>query len=204
MQRFLSAFIACTVALACAAAETMPALKILATDPAPDVLLARQQPFFVRFDLQSAAPATVSVGGWFKGKPVIDDGGTGASAMLPAGGGIGVVSFFYWGEKPTRIDEVRLQLNATNGGALLGEYSFPLALTWLTDDAPPREAAAWVTQWKQAQLAAGRQKNSSVPTGSAQIAGTGLWVWLAIAAALLALAVAGWRRHARRDVRDGN
>src|SRR3982750_2855809 len=104
--------IACRLAplvlLLCAAiAHGEPALKILATDPAPDALLARQQPFYVRFAVTATMPVTVTVSGWFKGKPVIDDGGTGAPAQLRAAG-TGVVSFFYWSERPTRIDEVRL------------------------------------------------------------------------------------------------
>ncbi|MEO7728953.1 MAG: hypothetical protein ABIS45_17005 [Burkholderiales bacterium] len=201
MQRFLIAFLACAVALACAAAETAPVLKILATDPAPDVLLARQQKFFVRFELKSSQPATVSVNGWSKGKPVIDDGGTSAPAVLSAAGGIGVVNLFYWGEQPTRIDEVRLKISTAAGGTTLGEYTFPVALTWLTDDPPPREPAAWVTEWQRAQPAANTQKGSSRVSGSISMPGTGGWVGLAIAAALLAVAFARlrWRRTTGAD-----
>ncbi len=71
--------------VACAHAEPAAELKVLATDPAPDALLARQQPFYVRFAVTGAAPAAVTVSAWFQGKIVIDDGGTGAPAMVPAG-----------------------------------------------------------------------------------------------------------------------
>ena len=168
-------------------------LKVLATDPAPDALLARQQPFFVRFEVTSAAPIAVSVSGWFKGSPVLDNGGTGTPARL-AEGGIGVVSFFYWGEQPTRIDEVRLHLTDARG-ANITEYGFPVALTWLGDDAPPREPAAWVREWKQAS-ATGARDPAAPQHGTLR--------WLALAAvglAVAALAASRWWRWRRRRAR---
>src|SRR4051812_21918636 len=88
---------------AAAYAQAPSELSLLATDPAPDALMARQQPFFVRFQVKAGTPVSVAVSGWFKGKPVLDNGGTGAPVRFSASG-VGVVSFFYWGEQPTRID----------------------------------------------------------------------------------------------------
>lgn len=186
--------------LLCAAAHAQPAtqLKILATDPAPDALLARQQPFYVRFAVTGATPVAVTVSGWFKGKPVIDDGGTGAPAQLPAGGS-GVVSFFYWSEKPTRIDEVRLHITDRRNGTKIDDYAFPVALTWLADEPPLREPAAWVKEWQQAtnpRLARGAANaGASLPAAG--------W-WLALAAAVVALggALVWWRRR-RAAAADG-
>jgi hypothetical protein len=195
-------WIVCAVLLSAsplAISQSPIALKLLATDPAPDALLARSQPFYVRFELTGPAPASVAVSGLYKGRPVIDDGGVGAPALLPANGGVGVVSFFYWGEKPTRIDEVRLKISAQQDGALLAEYRFPVALTWLTDEPPAREPAAWVKEWREAQLAARGPKH--VPGGNPF---TGYARWLALtagAAALIAMAAA-WRRRARRALDD--
>jgi hypothetical protein len=172
--------------LLAASAHSAPAveLKILATDPAPDVLLARQQPFFVRFELKSAEPVTVTVSGLYKGKAVIDDGGTGAPALLPAGGGIGVVNFFYWGEKPTRIDEVRLKIDGRASGAKLSEYAFPVALTWLMDDPPPREPPAWVREWQEKQRTANTitRKNVAAPEPAIKP-----YAWLVVPAAIILL-----------------
>jgi hypothetical protein len=193
VARMAGVALVCAAVLACA--QPAPPVKILATDPAPDALLARQQPFFIRFELKSVAPATVTVSSYYHGKPVFDDGGTGAPAMLPAGGGIGVVSFFYWGEKPTRIDEVRLSVNTIGS-----EQSFPVALTWLTDDAPPREPAVWVKEWQQAQLAAGQQNKRPAP--AMQIFGTSTWVALAIGFALFAMGAVTWQRARRRSDDD--
>ncbi len=172
-------------------AQVTVELKILATDPAPDVLLARAQPFFVRFQVAAATPLVVAAGGWFKGKPVLDNGGSSAPAFLPAGG-IGVVSLFYWGEQPTRIDEVRLQLTDARSGAAINDYAFPVALTWLSDDPPPRQSAAWVVTWQQA--AAPKQlRNTQSETAPAS---PGAW-WIVLTVALL-LAAGGlawrWRR----------
>lgn len=188
----------CALLLTAAQAQSAVELKVIATDPAPDALLARQQPFFVRFELKGAAPATVNVSGLYNGKPVFDDGGTGAPANMSADG-IGVVSFFYWSEKPTRIDEVRLHVNDVRGGTVKSEYAFPVALTWLADDPPPREPAAWVKEWQQAQ--ASRQKNpNAAPSGG--MTATEISVALAISTALLAVAVAGWRRRRARPAGD--
>jgi hypothetical protein len=182
-------------AMALASAESATALKILATDPAPDVLLARQQPFFVRFEIKSVAPVAVTVSGLYKGNAVNDDGGASAPAVLPANGGIGVVSFFYWGEKPTRIDEVRLKINDSESGAKLGEYAFPVALTWLADDPPPREPAAWVREWQQAQIALNRR--AAPKAGAEQMTGAATWLAVGSGAVILAIAIAvvWWRQR---------
>lgn len=186
--------------LLCAAASAQPAtqLTVLATDPAPDALLARQQPFYVRFAVTGATPVAVTVSGWFRGKPVIDDGATGAPAQLPAGGS-GVVSFFYWSEKPTRIDEVRLHVTDARNGAKIDDYAFPVALTWLADEPPLREPAAWVKEWQQA--------TNPRPARGAADAGASLpateW-WLALAAAVLLLGGAlFWRQRQRAAAADG-
>ena len=188
--------------LFCAAlgqAQSIAELKILATDPVPDVMLARQQPFFVRFEVVAATPLAVAVGGWFKGKPVLDNGGSSAPAFLPAGG-IGVVSLFYWGEQPTRIDEVRLQLTDARSGAVINDYAFPVALTWLSDDHPPRQSAAWVTAWQQAATPKSSRRAQSMAAPTLQP----VW-WMVLAVALL-MAAAGltWRwRHNRAAADDG-
>ncbi|MCE9640006.1 MAG: hypothetical protein K8S22_07645 [Betaproteobacteria bacterium] len=190
---------ACLLTSTAAYAAPAVELKILATDPAPDVMLARQQPFFVRFELKSAEPVTVTVSGLYKSKAVIDDGGGSAPLLLPAGGGTGVVNFFYWGEKPTRIDEVRLRIDDRASGAKLSEYSFPVALTWLMDDPPPRELPAWAKEWQQAQLALRNQAAGK----KAPVAASALDYWPAVAAGALLFAIGiAWiqrRRRARAD-----
>ena len=169
--------------VACAHAEPAAELKVLATDPAPDALLARQQPFYVRF--------AVTVSAWFQGKMIIDDGGTGAPALVPAGG-TGVVSLFYWSERPTRIDELRLHVTDARSGAKINDYALPVALTWLADDPPRREPAAWVIEWQQA-------RGAPPSTGIAAISAA-VWGGLAAAVLLLAVALLWWRgRRAAAD-----
>ena len=180
--------------VACAHAEPAAELKVLATDPAPDALLARQQPFYVRFAVTGAAPAAVTVSAWFQGKIVIDDGGTGAPAQLPAGGS-GVVSFFYWSERPTRIDEVRLHLTDARSGAKINDYAVPVALTWLADDPPPRKPAAWVKEWQQA--------GGAPPSPGIAAISAAVWGGLAVAVLLLAAALL-WLRRRRAAPDDAN
>ncbi len=180
--------------VACAHAEPAAELKVLATDPAPDALLARQQPFYVRFAVTGAAPAAVTVSAWFQGNMIMDDGGTGAPALVPAGG-TGVVSLFYWSEQPTRIDELRLHITDARSGTKINDYALPVALTWLADDPPPREPAAWVIEWQQA-------RGAPPSTGIAAISAA---IWGGLAAAVLLLAVALlWCRRRRAAPDDAN
>lgn len=167
-------------------AEPAAELKVLATDPAPDALLARQQPFYVRFAVTGAAPAAVTVSAWFRGKIVIDDGGTGAPALVPAGG-TGVVSLFYWSEQPTRIDELRLHVTDARSGTKINDYALPVALTWLADDQPPREPAAWVKDWQQA--------GGAPPSAGIAAISAAVWGGLTAAVLLLAAALLWWRRR---------
>jgi LPXTG-motif cell wall-anchored protein len=180
--------------VACMHAEPAAELKVLATDPAPDALLARQQPFYVRFAVTGAAPAAVTVSAWFQGNMIIDDGGTGAPALVPAGG-TGVVSLFYWSERPTRIDELRLHVTDARSGAKINDYALPVALTWLADDPPPREPAAWVVEWQQA-------RGAPPSTGIAAISAA-VWGGLAVAVLLLAVALL-WCRRRRAAPDDAN
>ncbi|MDB5812556.1 MAG: hypothetical protein JWN94_4678 [Betaproteobacteria bacterium] len=193
LQLIIGLTIGSILAIAAAPATAQPAteLQILATDPGLDALLARQQPFFVRFKAQSAAPLNVSISGWFKGQPVLDNGGTGAPALLPASG-VGVVSFFYWGEKPTKIDEVRLHLTDARSGAAITDYAFPVTLTWLADDPPSRQPPAWVTEWRQAQ------NPQAVPAAASAPLATTWWI-AAGSGALLAAGIAGWGWRRRRS-----
>jgi hypothetical protein len=179
--------------LCAAIAHAGPALKILATDPAPDALLARQQPFYIRFAVTATTPVIVTVSGWLNGKPVLDDGGSGAPAQLPAGG-TGVVSFFYWGERPTRIDEVRLHLTDAKSGTKMDDYAFPVALTWLADDPPLREPAAWVKEWQQATAPPAGVTIGMDPS----LPPAAKWLALAGGAVLLVLALRWWKRRRTR------
>ena len=158
-------------------------LKILATDPAPDALMARNQPFFVRFEVKAPSPVTVSASGWFKGKPVIENGGTGAAARLPVTA-TGVVSFFYWGELPTKIDAVHLQIADQASGALINEYAFPVALTWLADEPPARELPQWVKDWQRETSP--RAKSNEPREASALSGDTLMWIAGALTAAIAA------------------
>ena len=171
-----------------ALAQAPSELILIATDPAPDALMAHQQPFFVRFQVKAGMPVSVAVSGWFKGKPVLDNGGTGAPVRFSTSG-VGVVSFFYWGEQPTRIDEVRLHVTNAATGAKVNDYGFPVALTWLADDPPPREPAGWVKAWQK-----NPQPGAIVDAGAPVL--SLLWLGGLAAAALLAAIL--WFVRSRR------
>jgi len=136
----------------------------------------------------------VTVSAWFQGKIVIDDGGTGAPAMVPPGG-TGVVSLFYWSERPTRIDELRLHVTDARSGAKINDYAVPVALTWLADDPPPRKPAAWVKEWQQA--------GGAPPSPGIAAISAAVWGGLAVAVLLLAAALL-WLRRRRAAPDDAN
>lgn len=189
--RYLALALCC--ALAPSYAQPASELQVVATDPAPDALMARNEPFFVRFEVKSAVRVTVTASGWFKGRPVLESSGTSAPARLE-GNGSGVVSLFYWSEAPTKIDEVHLQISDPSGGAPLAEYAFPVALTWLADEPRPRERARWVKDWQNASQPHG----ASVPNSA--------WpddLWMSLAAAAVIVAVIGGILLDRRRAKSG-
>ncbi|MEO8442754.1 MAG: hypothetical protein ABI547_09720, partial [Betaproteobacteria bacterium] len=97
------------------------------------------------------------------------------------------------------IDEVRLHLTDARNGAKIDDYAFPVALTWLADEPPLREPAAWVKEWRQAT---NPQPARGAANADAFLAAAG--GWLALAAAVLSLGVAlVWRRRRRAASADG-
>jgi hypothetical protein len=141
-----------TAAAAYAQVPADATLTILATDPAPGATLARQQSFYVQFEVKNPAPVVVTVNALYKGEAVHSNMGTSGMARIPAGGGIGVTHFFYWGDKPTRIDEVRLKINAPMNTREGKEFAFPVDLTWTAQNATAaQEFAPWVREWQQAE-----------------------------------------------------
>ena len=132
-------------------------LTILATDPGPEATLARQQSFYVQFEVKNPTPVAVTIHALYKGQPVLANLGTSGVVMIPAGSGTGAAHFFYWGEKPTHIDEVRLMISDPKNTSQGKEFRFPVKLTWTAKDATAQqEFAPWVREWQQAEKA--RQK----------------------------------------------
>ena len=156
-------------AVACAHAQMAgePAVTFLATDPAPDAQLARNERFYVRFAVNSATPVAVMINAYTKGNPVFADMGSSAVNQLSAGGATAVAHFFYWGAMTRHIDEVRLTVGdpATPGKGR--EFALPVNLTLLPTDAmTARPQASWVSEWQQsatARLPATSSGGSPIP-----------------------------------------
>lgn len=132
----------------------MPALTVVATDPAinagANTTLAQRERFYVEVELPNAGAVTIEP--YYQGAPITDGIATSAAAMLPADGGRGVVSFFYWGDQPALADEIHL--NITTQAGITTSYALPVHLTLSTQDASqqtttPRTRADWVTLWEQ-------------------------------------------------------
>jgi len=141
-----------TAAVAHAEVPADATLRILATDPAPDATLARQQSFYVQFEVKNPAPVSVTIHAYSKGQPVFTNLGTSGMAMIPAGGGAGAAFIFFWGEQPTRIDEVRLMVSDRKNTREGKAFAFPVDLTWTAKDATAaQEFAPWVREWQQTE-----------------------------------------------------
>jgi len=145
----ISPLLAATLAFAQTLDE--PQVTFLATDPAPNVQLMHNERFYVRFAVKSAAPVAVMINAYTKGNPVFADMGSSAVNFLPAGGGVAVAYFFYWGVMSRHIDEVRLTVSAPAAPSKDKEFALPVNLTLTTKDAAgqPRPTASWVLQWQQ-------------------------------------------------------
>ena len=138
-----------TALCACSRGPEVPEGKLLATDPPADARLGRQQPLYVQVEVRSRAPVTVTVAPRYRGEDVVDGLATQAGVALPAGGGTAVTSFFFWGQTPTRVDE--LQFTMTAQGQPPQRFSAPVNLTWRADPQPAPPPAAWVLEWQKAQ-----------------------------------------------------
>ena len=51
---------------------------------------------------------------------------------------------------PTRIEVVRLHLTNARSATKINDYKVPVALTWLANEPPLRETAAWAKKWQPA------------------------------------------------------
>lgn len=134
---------------ACSRGPDLPEGKLLATDPPGDARLGRQQPLYVQFKVRSRAPVKVAVMPRYRGEDMLEGLATQADVALPAGGGTAVTSFFFWGQTPTRVDE--LQFTMTAAGQPPQRVSAPVNLTWRADPQPAPPPATWVLEWQKAQ-----------------------------------------------------
>jgi len=133
----------------CSPEPKIPEGKLLATDPPADARLGRQQPFYVQFEVRSRAPVTVTLMPRYRGEDMVEGLATQAGVALPAGGGKAVTAFFFWGQTPTRVDE--LQFTMTVPGQPPQRFSAPVNLTWRADPQPAPPLAAWAAEWQKAQ-----------------------------------------------------
>ena len=176
------------------------AVTFLATDPAPDAQLARNERFYVRFSVKSAAPVAVMINAYSDGNPVFADMGSSTVNQLPAGETIAVAHFFYWGTMMRHIDEVRLTVGAPATPGKGREFALPEHLTLTPQEAAmPRTSAPWVTK---------RQRDSGAPRQSVAAtdkpAARPILLSLIVAAAAVALTIIAYlvlrsRRKPRRD-----
>ena len=195
----------CLLTVGCAAfgapAQTadQPVVTFLATDPAPDAQLARNERFYVRFTVKSATPSAVMINAYAQGNPVFADMGSSTVNQLPAGETTAVAHFFYWGMMTRHIDEIRLTVGAPDAPGTGREFTLPVHLTLTPNDAAAAHAyAPWVLEWQHSPVP---QPSAMSSAANSAVARQPL-VWLGVVLAA-ALAIGGWlarqRRSSRRD-----
>jgi hypothetical protein len=143
----------------CSPEPKIPEGKLLATDPPAEARLGRAQPYYVQFEVRSGAPVTVTVTPRYRGEDMVEGLATQAGVALPAGGGTAVTSFFFWGQTPTRVDE--LQFTLTVPGQPPQRFSAPVNLAWRADPQPAPPPAAWVAEWQKTHPPAPADKASA-------------------------------------------
>lgn len=153
-RRCLVPFLVLLLLGACSPEPKIPEGKLLATDPPADARLGRQQPLYVQFEVRSRVPVTVTLMPRYRGEDMIDGLATQAGVALPAGGGRAVTLLYFWGQTPTRVDE--LQFTMTVAGQPPQRFSAPVNLTWRADPQPAPPLAPWVTEWQKAQPSSGK------------------------------------------------
>lgn len=148
-RRYLIPFLVVLLLGGCSPEPQVPEGRLLATDPPAEARLGRAQPYYVQFEVRSRAPVTVTVAPRYRGEDMVDGLATQAGVALPAGGGKAVTSFFFWGQTPTRVDE--LQFTMTVPGQPPQRFSAPVNLTWRADPQPAPPLATWAAEWQKAQ-----------------------------------------------------
>ncbi len=147
--RHLMLAVAAAALCACSRGPEIPEGRLLATDPPADARLGRQQPLYVRFEVRSRAPVTVTLMPRYRGEDRVEGLASQAGVALPAGGGTAVTTLYFWGQTPTRVDE--LQFTMTVPGQPPQRFSAPVNLTWRADPQPAAPPAAWVIEWQKTQ-----------------------------------------------------
>jgi hypothetical protein len=154
------------------AAQSPINLTILDTDPGLTARLHYQEPFYLRFKVESSAPVHVAAEAYCRGQEV--PVATLAERVLPAGGGTDATLIFHWPEQPTPVDEIRLTVRRSGEKQPETSFSIPVSLTW---DAKPIAAQRSLPEWvrgfelqRQQELAADPEyqafkKRAAVPGG---------------------------------------
>ncbi len=185
------------------AAADEPTLTFLETDPAATATLGREEPFYLRFEVNNTAPVGVMVDAYYRGEPVLYGLGTDGILQVPAGGGTLVTHFFYWSEHHTPIDEVRLYVGDTKNPLSGKAFSLPVKLVWSGQAAKAREPAPWVKAWLQNETARAQQAANSQDAASKTSAAPLTISILAGLLAVLGLLFWGWRARQRAAAAPG-
>jgi len=147
--RVIAYLLLCASCLGADAQDSVQAaigLTLLGTHPDPVAQLHYQEPFYLRFQVESHAPVRVLAEAYYQGEEVpvatIDE-------RKLASGGTDATLIFHWPEQPTPVDEVRLVVRRIGQQEAAKTLSLPVNLTWGTEPAAsPRPAPLWVREFE--------------------------------------------------------
>jgi hypothetical protein len=182
------------------------ALTVLGTDPATDAQLHYQEPFYLRFQVESHAPVRVLAEAYYQGEEV--PVATIKERKLLSGGGTDATLIFHWPEQPTPVDEIRLVVTRIGQRQPAKTVSVPVNLTWGTEPAAsPRPVPQWVREF-EAQRERERALDPEYRAYRKRSSATGRgWIVMCLIG-LVGFVVAGgvwaarWRRTTRPDEAD--
>jgi len=162
-------------------------VTLLGTHPGPVALLHYQEPFYLRFQVDSHTPVRVLAEAYYRGEEV--PVATLGERKLTSGG-TDATLIFHWPEQPTPVDEVRLVVRRMGQQEPVKTLSLPVNLTWGTEPAAsPRPAPLWVREFeaqRDRERALDPDYQAYRERTAARSRGWTVWAWVVGLTALLA------------------
>jgi hypothetical protein len=141
-RRRLVLLLAGALALAAGPATGEPTVRVVATDPAAEATLGRDESFYLRIEYATDEPVSIWARPYFQGKPVARAKSNASFPHTGTGHALGWFSL----DQADAVDEVRIKLG---GGTPHREWyatSLPVRLVGTGQPAAARRTPAWVAE----------------------------------------------------------
>lgn len=145
--------VAALAVLACSAHGEVQ-VRVIATDPAPETALGRDEAFYVRIAFTADTPVNIWARPYFNGKPVLQIKSNAASRRSGSGETLGWFSL----DARDEVDEIRIIVGSGNPWREWSAASYPVRLAGTGAPAVPRQQPAWIAELRQQEQQIHRQE----------------------------------------------